>query len=145
MKKFISIAMILLMLSLTACSKQTPDDTENVSNMQSENITMLDEGIWPVNEYTEGLSVPSGTVLWAMLDHEHQNCGINITDISETDYKDYLERLKQDGFSVVEEISEEIKEQNDLSIGTLLSNSKKGLSISYIPNSLTIYISFESK
>lgn len=50
---------------------------------------MLDAGVWPVNEYTEGF--PSvGTVGWAMLDTEHENCSISIVDISETDYNDYL-------------------------------------------------------
>lgn len=106
---------------------------------------MLDEGVWPVNEYTEGLPVSNGTVLWAMIDNEHQNCSINIADMSETDYKNYLDLLKQNGFSVIEEVSEEIKGQDYVSIGTLLSNSEKELSISYIPNSFTIYISFESK
>lgn len=145
MKKLIPIIMAVLMLSLAACSNQVPADTGNSSNTQSENITMLDEGVWPVNEYTEGLPVPNGTVLWAMIDNEHQNCSINIADMSETDYKNYLDLLKQNGFSVIEEVSEEIKGQDYVSIGTLLSNSEKELSISYIPNSFTIYISFESK
>lgn len=145
MKKLIPIIMAVLMLSLAACSNQVPADTGNSSNTQSENITMLDEGVWPVNGYTEGLPVPNGTVLWAMIDNEHQNCSINIADMSETDYKNYLDLLKQNGFSVIEEVSEEIKGQDYVSIGTLLSNSEKGLSISYIPNSFTIYISFESK
>ena len=63
MKKYISILAVLLMLSLTACSNQgtTPTGPGNTSNTQSERITMRDEGVWPVNEYTEGLPVPSGT------------------------------------------------------------------------------------
>ena len=36
------------------------------------------------------------------------------------------------------------REKNYVSIGTLLSNDEKWLSISYIPNSLTIYISFDN-
>ena len=141
MKKFVSIIAILLMLSLAACSNQdTPAD--NPSNTQTESNTMLDAGVWPVNEYTEGLPVPSGTVGWAMLDTEHENCSISIVDISETDYNDYLELLKQEGFSIIEEVSEEIEGQDYVSIGTLLSNGEKGLSISYIPDNFTIYISF---
>ena len=52
MKKYISILAVLLMLSLTACSNlgTTPTGTGNTSNTQSESITMLDEGVWPVNE-----------------------------------------------------------------------------------------------
>lgn len=79
---------------------------------------------------------------WAALDTEHENCSINLVDISETDYNDYMELLKQEGFSVIEDTSEEIKGQDYISVGTLLSNGEKGLGISYIPNSFTIYISF---
>ena len=106
MKKYISILAVLLMLSLTACSNlgTTPTGTGNTSNTQSESITMLDEGVWPVNEYTEGLPVPSGTVAWAMLDTEHENCSISIVNISETEYNDYFELLKQEGID-----NEEIK------------------------------------
>ena len=137
MKKFVSIIAILLMLSLAACSNQdTPSAADNPSNTQTESNTMLDAGVWPVNEYTEGLPVPSGTVGWAMLDTEHENCSISIVDISETDYNDYLE------LSIIEEVSEEIEGQDYVSIGTLLSNGEKGLSISYIPDNFTIYISF---
>lgn len=144
MKKLVSIIAILLMFSLTACSHQdTPTGTNNPSNTQSENITMLDDGVWPMNEYTEGLPVPTGTVEWAMLDTEHGNCSISIVNISETEYNDYFELLKQEGFSVIEEVSEKIEGQDYVSIGTLLSNEEKGLSISYIPDNLTIYISLE--
>ena len=104
---------------------------------------MLDKGVWPVNEYTEGLPVPSGTVAWAMLDTEHENCGISIVDINESDYNDYMKLLEQESFSVIEDVSEEIKGQDYVSIGTLLSNGEKGLSISYIPDNFTVYISFE--
>ena len=146
MKKFVSIIAILLMLSLAACSnKDTPPDTNDPSNTQSESITMLDEGVWPANEYTEGLPVPSGTIAWAMLDTEHENCCISIVDIAESDYNDYMKLLEQEGFSMIEDVSEEIKGQDYVSIGTLLSNGEKGLSISYIPDNLTIYISFEEQ
>lgn len=54
-----------------------------------------------------------------------------------------MELLIQEGFSVVENVSEKIKGENYVSVGTLLSNGEKGLSISYIPDNLTIYVSFE--
>lgn len=146
MKKYVSIIAILLVLTLTACSNQeTPPSTDNSGNTQSGSITMLDEGIWPENEYTEGLPIPPGTVSWATLDTEHENCTVNIVDISETQYNEYMELLKQEGFSVIEKVSEKIKGQDYVSIGTLLSNGEKGLSVSYIPDSFTIYISFEEQ
>lgn len=54
-----------------------------------------------------------------------------------------MELLKQEGFSIIEEVSEEIKGQDYVSIGTLLSDGEKGMSISYIPDNFVIYISFE--
>ena len=145
MKRFISVIAILLILSLTACSTQkTPSrDTGDASNSQSEGIIRLDEGEWPVNEYTEGLPVQTGTVAWAMLDTDHGNCSIIISGIEKNDYDNYMELLMQNGFSVVEDVSEKIKGENYVSVGTLLSNGEKGLSISYIPDSLTIYVTFE--
>ena len=146
MKKLLSIITILLVLTMASCSNQDtpPTDTDNSSNTPPEYITMLDEGVWPENEYTEGLPVPSGTVSWAMLDTKHGNCGVNIVDISETEYSEYMEFLKQEGFSIIEEVSEEIEGQNYVSIGTLLSNGEKGLSISYTPGNFVIGISLEN-
>lgn len=96
-----------------------------------------------MNEYTEGLPVPSGTVQWAILDHAHPNCSIHLTDCSETAYTRYMRLLQQAGYSVVENVSEPIDGQGYGSTNTLLSNGKKGLSISYLPNTFTIYIAFE--
>lgn len=144
MKKTASIILIVLILSLAACSNQDDSlaDAGNTRNTQSESITMLDAGVWPANEYTDGLPEPSGTVAWAMLDDQHKNCSINIADMRETDFHDYLDLLKQDGFSMAEEASEKLKGQDYVSIGTLMSDGERWLSISYIPNSFTIYISF---
>lgn len=140
MKHRTFILLIVLILSLTACSKETLTPAIPPA---SETITQLDEGVWPVNEYTAGLPVPSGTVQWAMLDHAHPNCSIHLTDCSETAYRHYMNLLQQAGYSVVEEVSESISEQGDRSMNTLLSNGEKGLSISYLSNAVTIYIAFE--
>lgn len=60
-----------------------------------------------------------------MLDTEHENCSISIVDIAESDYNDYMKLLEQVGFSVIENVSEEINGQNYVSVGTLLSNGEK--------------------
>lgn len=145
MKKLVSVIAVLIILTLTACSNQTlaPNDNGNASNLLSEGITMLDDGMWPENEYTDGLPVPNGTVAWVMLDTERGNCSINIVDIAENDYNDYMKLLEQNGFSITEGVAEEVKGQDYVSIGTHLSNGEKYLSISYIPDSLTIYVVFD--
>ena len=144
MKKYISVLAIMLTISLTACSNQdiSSAPADNGSNTPSNSVSILEEGVWPANEYTEGLPIPPGTVTWATLDAEHENCSVNLTDISETDYNEYIEALKQGGFSIAEDVSEEIEGQDYVSIGTLLSNEEKWISISYVPDSFGIYISF---
>jgi hypothetical protein len=146
MKKYISVLAIMLTISLTACSNQdiSSAPADNGSNTPSNSVSILEEGVWPANEYTEGLPIPPGTVTWATLDAEHENCSVNLTDISETDYNEYIEALKQGGFSIAEDVSEEIEGQDYVSIGTLLSNEEKWIAISYIPDSFTIYISFDN-
>ena len=146
MKKYISALAILLMISFAACSNQNTSSapTDHGNRTSSDNVTILDEGVWPVNKYTEGLPVPPGTVVWASLDTEHENCSVNLTNISESDYTGYMEILKQEGFSAVENVSEEIEGEDYVSIGTLLSGNEKWLTISYIPDNLTIYISFDN-
>ena len=81
MKKYISVFTIMVMIFLAACSNQNISSapTSNESNTQSNSVTKLEEGVWPANEYTEGLPVPPGTVAWATLDTEHGNCSINLT------------------------------------------------------------------
>ena len=145
MKKslFIISFILVIVLALTACSKQ--NSTQDTNNSPSESLTMLDEGVWPENEYTEGLSVPPGTVSWAVLDAAKGYCSISLIDLTDDEYNAYMELLKEDGFSIIEEVSEEIEGQNYVSIGTVLSNKEKSLSISYIPNNLGIYIAFTTE
>lgn len=135
MKKSILVFILLLAL-LTACSNRT----ETSVDAPPQAYTQLDEGVWPVNTYTDGLPVPPGTVAWAMLDAEHKNCSVGIEDIAESEFDDYLNRLKQAGFSVVEDVSEKIKGQDYVSVGAILSNGEKGVSVSYVPGNLAIYI-----
>ncbi len=62
--------------------------------------------------------------------------------MSETAYNEYMQLLKQEGFSEIENVSEEIKGQDYVSEAVVLSNGEKWLSISYIPNNFGIYITF---
>ena len=146
MKKLLLVIAAVLLLILTACTAQfaAPTGEDGADGSQSEGITMLDEGVWSVNDYTEGLPIPPGTVEWAMLDAQHKNYSVSITDITEDDYDAYRKLLTQEGFSVMENAAEEIAGQDYVSIGTLLSNGEKALSISYTPSHLTMYIALEA-
>ena len=63
---------LLAMVILSACSFQdTPPSISDANeSAQSSQITMLDEGVWPTNTYTDGLPIPAGTVSWAALLNE---------------------------------------------------------------------------
>ena len=135
MKKSILVFILLLAL-LTACSNRT----ETSVDAPPQAYTQLDEGVWPVNAYTDGLPVPPGTVAWAMIDAERNHCSVGIEDIAESEFDDYLNRLKQAGFSVVEDMSEKIKGQDYVSVDAILSNGEKGVSVSCVPGNLAIYI-----
>lgn len=134
MKKYVSVIFIILMLTLTACGGKGEGSSDEVS--------MLDKGVWPQNEYTERLPVPGGTVDWAILDTNSGSCSLSLSDISESEYNSWMKQLEQAGFSVIESRSEEVKGQDYVSVNTLISDGEKSLSISYIPNQLTIYICF---
>ena len=142
MKKIRLVLALVVLLALSACAGRSAA-TAGTGDPQAEHVTVSDTGEWPANDYTDGLPVPPGTVTWAMLDAEHDTCSVSVTELSEDDFNDYRVRLAQAGFSPVEHVSEEIKEQGYVSIGTLLSNGEKALSISYVPDTLTIYISLE--
>lgn len=142
MKKICLVLALVFLLALSACAGRSAAPAA-AGDPQAEHVTVSDTGEWPVNDYTEGLPVPSGTVAWTMLDAEHGTCSISVTELSEEEFKDYQERLTQAGFSVMENVSEAVKGQSYVSIGTLLSNGEKSLSVSYVPDTLTIYISFE--
>lgn len=50
-------------------------------------MEISDTDVWPVNTFTDGLPVPPGTVSWATVDEAHQSLAVNLTDMSETDYR----------------------------------------------------------
>ena len=101
--------------------------------------------VWPENDYTRGLPVPPGTVAWAMLDTRRGNCSVSVADITEDGFQDYMAQLRQVGFSPDAGTAEAVRGQDYVSIGTLLSDGERALSVSYASGTLTIYISFEKQ
>lgn len=148
MKKLVSsIAVLISIFMLTACSshldaQKSNDNSDNAT--LPEYITMTQDGIWPDNDYTEGLPVPSGTVEWVILDSEQKICNISITDLNEEGFHEYMQNLSELGFSEVESVSEEIKAEGYVSVGTILSNGTKSISIAYADDKMSIYIPKDS-
>lgn len=76
-----------------------------------------------------------------MIDTENNYCSVSVNELQEDDYNAYMELLKEKGFSVVESTSQKVVWQEYISSGTLLSDGEKYLAVSYIPDSLVMYIS----
>ena len=93
MKKYISVFAIMLMIFLAACSNQNISSapTSNESNTQSNSVTKLEEGVWPANEYTEGLPVPPGTVAWATLDVVRRHTSFE--ELTPTLLREFVEKI----------------------------------------------------
>lgn len=142
MKKFIFIIAIFISLTLAGCSNE--ESGINSDTNSTDSIVTLNEGIWPENEYTEELPTPPGTVNRALLNETKKYCAVFLIDLTDEEYNSYIEILKQQGFSITEEVSEDVKGHDYTSTGTILSNGEKALSISYIPGNLGIYISFDT-
>ncbi len=138
MKKLFTILLtaVLLAGSLTACGSQ--ESSFQTPKMESPAIL---EAAWPENEYTAGLPVPPGTVSWAMLDDATRCCAVNLTGLTDDEFTAYLAELKENGFSVTHEVSEEVRGEDDVSTGILMNDGNVSLSISHIPDNLAIYIS----
>ncbi len=133
MKKIIFA--ILLALLLTPCAGW------EIANHAVGAVLPTECDTWPENQYTDNLPVPPGTVQWTMVDEKHSYCAANLTGLTEEDFQNYMDSLDEDGFSVVETVSEEFRGEDYVSTGTLLSNGEKNLSIAYIPDNMTISIS----
>ena len=142
MKKIIFVIAVILSLTLAGCSNE--ESGINSDTNSTDSIVTLNEGIWPENEYTEELPTPPGTVNRALLNETKKYCAVFLVDLTDDEYTAYMELLKRNGFSPVEEVSENVKDQDYISVGTVLSNGEKTLSISYIPGNLGIYISFDT-
>lgn len=82
-------------------------------------------------EFAETISQILGAGSWAAFDEEHQSLAVNLTDMSETDYADYMKSLQQAGFSVIEGTSENIERQDYTSTGVLQSNGNKNRPFSF--------------
>lgn len=144
MRKYVALVAVLISIFiLGACS--THEGGANSSNSKDnstipEYITMIEDGVWPENEYTEGLPVPPGTIDWVMLDSKQKICGISIIGMNEESYQEYMRELKELGFAEIHSVSEEIKGEDYISIGTTFSNGTKALSIAYAGENMSIYI-----
>lgn len=92
------------------------------------------ENRWPENEYTAGLPVPPGTVSWAVEDGQKGFCSVQLLSVSEKAFEEYYEVLQSTGYQEIEQVEGEPQ----ISIGTLLSDGERTVSLAYSGQTLVI-------
>lgn len=137
MKRIISLLFITIVISMMpACSKSPTTGSSNSENSQ----IALEAGKWPKNKYTQNIPKPnSGKVVRGQIDLEKNFCFIELSDISTKESEQYLQELEDSGFKQTENVSEQIN-SDTTSVGTRYANGKTSLNISYLDDSLLIYI-----
>lgn len=143
MKRWTLLGTLLLALFLSGCGQPAgqTDAVPPVNTASPQGVLLLEPGTWPQNAYTEGLPIPPGRVDWAMVDTERGHCSVSLTGVDEAGYEDYLDTIQQAGFSLVKTQWEEIQGQDYVSIVNLLSDRERWLSMSYVPDRITLYSS----
>ena len=143
MKRWTLLGTLVLALFLSGCGQPAgqTDAVPPVNTASPQGVLLLEPGTWPQSAYTEGLPIPPGRVDWAMVDTERGHCSVSLVGVDEAGYETYLDTLQQAGFSLVETQWEEIQGQDYVSIVNLLSDGERWLSMSYVPDRITLYSS----
>lgn len=136
----VMVAIFVMVILLTSCSSESKRQSKKEESSFPDYITVIEDGIWPQNDYTKDIPVPPGNVIRVYIDTQHQCCTINMDDVSEVEYIDYITQLKEDGFTEIWGKSEEIENEDYTSTVAILSNNTQSLSIAYTKDSFGIYI-----
>ncbi len=148
MKKACGVFLAAMLIALmAACGNTSSSDNEananNSGNSLPESFVMLDAGEWPQNEYTANIpQTESGTVQRGWIDPAKEYCYIELSDMTQAQTEQYVNTLKEAGFSEVEKVSEEINDDY-ISIGTLLIKDSATISIAYGDDSFGMCIKNE--
>lgn len=145
MKKILVVLLICSIACFVAACGNTPEKGDagngNSQSQSKNNLEILKNGEWPNNEYTQDLLTPeAGTVSESWIDLDKEFLYISLSDIGEEDAQRYVKNLKANGFSLVEDNSEEINSENYISNATVLMKDNTVLSMAYINEQLAIYI-----
>ena len=143
MKRFFVIALCMfLVVSLAACSAERPANikTENACGTIPDSVMFSDDGIWPDNKYTQDIPAPPGTIGWVMLDDDKGSCAIRVDGITKAQFEAYYEKLLDSGYTEIEQVAQKEKGRGYISIGTILSNGSRSISLAYAESVLMMTI-----
>ncbi|MBV1757180.1 MAG: hypothetical protein KMY55_04970 [Dethiosulfatibacter sp.] len=137
MKKALMFLAIMILTFLTACGN-------NTENPLHENLIILDAGEWSQNEYTANIPESEwGEFLRGWIDPEQEFFYLELSNISQDESEQYIQKMKKTGFIIVEEVSEEINNEY-ISVGILLANDDTSVNLSYFDSFLMMYIKNEN-
>ena len=136
----LSLVLLSVLSSLYGCSGTLPDGSQ-AEGTASDSRILLSTDSWPQNAYTDGLPVPAaGSIQTGWIDPEKRYCYIALTGIDDSAAASYLDQLRSKGFQELEQVSEEIRGQDYVYLGCLLSDGERALSLGHHQDVLGIYI-----
>jgi len=140
MRKILSfIFALLLLVPLTACSVKRPSSIpiKNTDTALPSSLTLSENAAWPENDYTKDLPIPPGSVCWTMTDASHAICGIQLRAISREQFDTYYQTLLDSGFWEIEKVH---GKEKYVSLGSIVSNSNKSISLAFSESVLMMTI-----
>ena len=135
------LAVLLVCSIFTGCSAkknhtdELSNSTWNIADAEPEYLTQ-----WPDNAFTEKIVQPqSGSVDYVLDYTDSGRYAIFIKDISSKESEQYVQELKDSGYSEINSAA------NDVSVGTMLEKGDAYLSVSYSDGVLGVFITLREK
>lgn len=141
MKRFTSILLAALLLTLcvlTGCSNKNnlDNNTQSAWNLADAEPIYVTE--WPENDYTSQVVKPEhGEIDYVFDLSDSGRYALFLKEISEEESNEYINRLKQSGYSEI------ISKGNEVSLGTMLKKDNTILSIALSDGILAMIITIE--
>ena len=135
----IPFVLIYALTLLAGCSSNNSPSKNNSAAWDLANAEPIYAAQWPENKYTSQIIKPENGEIDYIYDFS--DCGryaVFMKDLSKEESADYIEKLKEQGYSEV------ASNGNDVSVGTILQKDNVYLSISYSDTILGIAITIES-
>ena len=141
MKRFTSILLAALLLTLcvlTGCSNKNnlDNNTQSAWNLADAEPIYVTE--WPENDYTSQVVKPEhGEIDYVFDLSDSGRYALFLKEISEEESNEYINRLKQSGYSEI------ISKGNEVSLGTMLKKDNTILNIALSDGILAMIITIE--
>ena len=136
---FVPLVLVCALTLLAGCSSNNSPSKYNGATWDLANAEPIYATEWPENEYTSQIIKPENGEIDYIYDFS--DCGryaIFMKELSKAESADYIEKLKEQGYSEV------ASKGNNVSVGTILQKNNVYLSISYSDTILGIAITIES-